>query len=124
MVMSGRWLFHPWEPHSCPIHHAIRWSLVTRAVSRVTALGPLVLLLFLVSQCGTLFLPDEAVELALDALKATPWPVGELGVKALAHLPPFLPQIDSVVPDEVHLFFLVFGARGPTPGALLIRRRG
>jgi hypothetical protein len=55
-----------------------------------------------------LIFPDEAVELALDPLGATTLAVGELAVKIVAYFIPLLAEVDAVVPDEVHLLFIVF----------------
>jgi hypothetical protein len=41
--------------------------------------------------------------------------VGKLAVEVLAHLLPLLAKVNSVVPDEVHLFFFVLRPGRPTP---------
>jgi hypothetical protein len=67
------------------------------------------------AQRGAFLLLDESVELALNTLKPAPLAVGKLAVEVLAHVLPLLAEVDSVVPDEVHLFFFVFGPGRPTP---------
>ena len=51
---------------------------------------------------------NEAVEFALDTLKPALLAAGKLAVEALTDFLPLLAEVNAVVPDEVHFFF-VFG---------------
>lgn len=103
---------HPGIPHAGPLDDPkLRGSRVlqrgTLAQELAVPHAPLL------PQGRAVLLPNEAVELALDALEPAPLTAGELAVEALPHLLPLLVEVDPVVPDEVHLLFLVLGTRGP-----------
>lgn len=68
----------------------------------------------LLPQRRTLLLPNKAVKLALNALEPAALALGKLPIKTLPHLLPLLTEIHAVVPDKVHLLFLVLWARRPT----------
>jgi hypothetical protein len=72
----------------------------------------------LLPQRRTLLLLNEAVKLALNTLEAVSLTVRELAIENLSHLLPFLAKVNTVVPDEVHFLFLVFGARRPAAVAV------
>ncbi|EEP75899.1 predicted protein [Uncinocarpus reesii 1704] len=60
----------------------------------------------LLAQCRTVLFFDKPIVFALNSLKPVPFALWELLIETLPDLSPFLTQIDSVVPNEIHLFFL------------------
>lgn len=65
----------------------------------------------LLPQRRTLLLLNKAVEFTLDPLEPFPRALWELPVKGLADFLPLLAEVNALVPNEVHFFFFILGAR-------------
>lgn len=104
-------LAHPWIPHTRPLDNTVFGRIRNRhpISKKITITHP-----SLFPQRRTILLPDEPVELALNALEAPSLSMRKLPIETLAHCLPLLTEVHAVVPNEVHFFFFVFGSRRAT----------
>jgi hypothetical protein len=61
----------------------------------------------LLSQGWTVLLLDETIILALYTLESAALAIRELSIEALSDLLPFLTKIYPMIPNEIHLFFVI-----------------
>lgn len=103
---------HPGIPDVAPFNNAVLRQPLSTSASTGYELAVLQSSLFPYRR--TSLGVDETVELALDSLHVATLGRGKLPVKGVGAFFPVFLEVDTMVPDEVHLFFHVFRPRRPS----------
>lgn len=101
---------HPRIPDFRPTNDTVRGQVIAWFPHSITLAAPASLL----SQCWAFLLFDEAIVFALNPLETVSRAVGKLSVETFTNVSPLLTKINPMVPDEVHLFFVILRPRRAT----------